>query len=132
MLKDDNGFTLTELIVAIVVAVILLTVASNAIINLNRLSARSRALAIANAAAENKTEEIRSIGYLNLDSAGDGTFSIDTSDLPDELINPVASYTVSTPETGLKQVEINLAYDVNGDTENLNYTTYISELGVGQ
>lgn len=127
--KHQKGFTVVELVVAIVIAGIIIPAVAVAFNNLTAINHRSRDLALANAAAQNKVENLRSIGY-NSVSSGTVDFS---SELPSSMGTPkTASYTVSEPTTGEKQVDINISYTDYNITRNLKYRTYISELGVGQ
>lgn len=124
-----NGFTLVELLVAIVVSTVLVGATALAITNLVALNGRARSLALSNASAQNKVEELRSAGYLSLSN---GTYNF-TSELPAGLKAPrVAEYTVSDVSTGLKQIDIAITYNDEGQPRTVNYATYIGELGVGQ
>ncbi len=89
----------------------------------------SRDTALADFAAQNEAETLRSEGY-NALSSGTTPFT-----LPATIGSPKsASYTITnnTPDTGVKQIDINISYTEYTQTRSLNYRTYISELGVGQ
>lgn len=123
------GFTVVELLIAIAVVGILVPTLIGFINTLNRLNDRARDLTIASSLAENKIEGLRSLGFTGL---SDGTTSFST-ELPTTLGGPKsASYTISTPNTGIKQVDLNISYNDHGAIKNLTYRTYIGELGVGQ
>jgi prepilin-type N-terminal cleavage/methylation domain-containing protein len=126
---NQKGFTLVELIVALIVAAVLTGSVLLIYTNQVYLSETARDLALANAYAEGKTEAIRSAGYLTLT---DGTTNI-TSELPSELNQPRnASITISTPSSGIKQVQIVITYSSQGEPKTETYTTYIGELGIAQ
>jgi hypothetical protein len=89
----------------------------------------SRDQALTNALVQNKTEYLRSIGY-NAVAVGTTSF---TGEMSGTIGSPKsASYTVSSPTTGVKQIDISVSFTEYRTTKNLAYRTYISELGVGQ
>ncbi len=125
----EKGFTVIELLVAIAVVGILVPALAGFVNTLNRFNDRARDLALINSLAENKVESLRSIGYVGV---GNGTTSF-ASELPPTIGSPkTATYTVTTPNTGIKQIDINITYNDHGETKTVNYRTYIGELGVGQ
>lgn len=127
--KTESGFTIIELLIAIAVVGILVPTLIGFVNTLNRLNDRTRDLAIVNSLAENKIESLRSIGYSGVN---DGTVSF-TGELPDTLGNPKsASYTVTTPNPGIRQVDLTITYDDHGKNQSVKYKTYVGELGVGQ
>jgi prepilin-type N-terminal cleavage/methylation domain-containing protein len=123
------GFTVIELLVAIVVVGILVPTLVGFVNTLNRLNDRARDLSLVNALVENKAEGLRSMGFTALP---DGTTTF-TNELPATLGNPKsATYTTSTPNAGIKRVDIAVSYNDHGSTQTVQYRTYIGELGVGQ
>ena len=127
--KRQKGFTVVELVVAIVIAGIIIPAIAVALNNLTAINHRARDLALANAAAQNKVESLRSIGY---NSVNNGTVDF-SAELPGSMGSPkTASYSVSSPTTGEKQIDVNISFTDYGVTRNLTYRTYMSELGVGQ
>jgi hypothetical protein len=116
-------------VVSIVVAGIIIPSVALALNNLAAINHRARDLALANTIAQNKVETLRSIGY---NSVSSGTVSF-SSELPSSMGSPrSASYTISSPVTGEKQIDVNITYTDYGGSKNLTYRTIISELGVGQ
>lgn len=127
--NSQRGFTIVELVIAIVLAGIIIPAVAIAITNLSVANKLARDQALANMLAQQKVETLRSAGY---NSLNDGNTSF-TSELPNTIGSPrSASYTISSPETGVKQVDINISYSEYNATKNLVYRSYISELGVGQ
>jgi prepilin-type N-terminal cleavage/methylation domain-containing protein len=123
------GFTVIELLVAIAVVGILVPTLSGFVTELNALNDRARDLTIVNSLAENKIESLRSKGFTSL---SDGTTTF-TTELPVTLGSPKsATYVVSTPHTGIKQIDMTISYKDHGRIQTAQYTTYIGELGVGQ
>lgn len=124
-----NGFTIAELVMTIVIMGIIIPAVAIALTNLTVVDYQARDLALANFVAQNKIETLRSAGYNTL---SDGTISF-TAQLPNTIGSPKsASYTVSSPQTGVKQVDVAISYTEYKKTKNINYRTYVSELGVGQ
>ena len=127
--KSQQGFTIIELLVAIAVIGILIPTLVGFVNTLNRFNDRARDMALVNSLAENKAEALRSLGYTGLSN---GTTSF-ASELSTSLGSPKsANYTISTPNTGIKQVDIAISYNDHGSVQTVNYRTYIGELGVGQ
>lgn len=127
--KTENGFTIIELLVAIAVVGILVPTLAGFVNTLNRLNDRARDMSIINSLAENKIEGLRSVGFGGLPN-GATDF---TSELPVTIGSPrSANYTVTSPNTGIKQVDLAVSYNDHGSTKTVNYRTYIGELGVGQ
>lgn len=129
MRQDNPGFTIVELIIAIVVGGVIFASAGVAISNYSHLAGRGQNLVLANSFVEGKVESLRSIGYSGL---GNGTTDIG-NELPADLQGPKsASLEISEPSQGLKQVNITVAYSDQGANRSYSYRTYVGELGVGQ
>lgn len=128
-IKPQAGFTIVELIIAMVVGSIFAATMTVLVINQARLSESSRDLTLSNSYAETKIEALRSAGYNNLSN---GTTDI-TSELPNELNEPRSgSQVISDFTTGIKQVDISITYSDQGTAKTSEYRTFVGELGVGQ
>ena len=126
---SNRGFTIVELVIAIVVGGVIFATAGVAISNYSHLSGRGQNLVLSNSFAEGKVESLRSISYSGL---GTGTTDI-SGELPAGLQAPKsASLEISEPTQGLKQVDISIAYSDQGANRSYSYRTYVGELGVGQ
>lgn len=127
--KDNQGFTVVELIITIAICGIIVPVLAAGLTTLTLINNRSRDLALANMMAQNKAELLRSSGY---NSITEGTTYF-TGDLPSTLSDPKsASYTVTTPEAGIKEVVIVISYKDINSTRTVNYQTKVSEIGINQ
>jgi prepilin-type N-terminal cleavage/methylation domain-containing protein len=127
--NKNSGFTLVEVLVAIVVGGVYMSTFGVLLGAHTHLSQRGRDLTVANAFAENKIEEIRSKGYT---AVGLGSTDI-SNELPAELGAPrSAELHVTTESDGLKQIVVSLAYNDQGKNQTYAYTTYLGELGVAQ
>lgn len=127
--KSAEGFSIVELIIAIVVGVTFIGSMNLVVDNYNNLSRRTRNLVLANSFADGKVEALRNDGYNALNI---GTTDL-SSQLPSQLPKPASSsLTIAQAQPGIKQVDISLTYNDQGITRTYNYRTYIGELGVGQ
>jgi len=123
------GFTVAEILIALGLFAVIVPAFTVGITNLTAVNNRARDLALANMVAQNKVELLRSAGY---NSVVIGTTDFST-ELPSTLGSPKsANYTVTAPETGIKEVTVNISYKDYRTTRDVQYKTYISELGVGQ
>jgi prepilin-type N-terminal cleavage/methylation domain-containing protein len=129
MTNKEQGFTIIELLISMIVTVILVT-GINIIYTVHLTQTqRVRSLAVINSYVENKVESLRSAGFLSIN---DGTFNI-SNELPSELKIPKsASLVISSPASGVKKCVITVTYNDAGSEKTFNYTTFIGELGVGQ
>jgi prepilin-type N-terminal cleavage/methylation domain-containing protein len=126
---SQAGFTLVELLVAIAVGAIVTMSLTQVVTSYLHVSQRGRYLYTANSFVEAKTEGLRNQGYNAIPT---GTTDI-TAQLPSQLPpSRSATMIVSSPATGLKQIDITVTYKDNGLTNSYAYTTYMGELGVGQ
>ncbi len=123
------GFTIVEALVSIAVAAIVTTSLNAVVTTYLHVSQRGRYLSLANSYVEGKMESLRNGGF---NALATGTTSL-TSELSTQLPRSrSASLVVSSPATGLKQVDITISYNDQGQNNSFAYTTYIGELGVGQ
>jgi type II secretory pathway pseudopilin PulG len=129
MKHRPQGFSIVELVIAIVIAGIIIPAVAMALTNLSAINHRARDQALANMLAQNKVESLRSIGF-NAIPLSTVSFS---AELPSVMGGPKsASYTVTSPQTGIKQVDITISYTDYGQSRGATFRSYISELGVGQ
>lgn len=128
MKKNAAGFTVVELIIAMVVGVLFISSMNLVTDNYNGLSKQTRNLVLVNSYAEAKVEGLRNTGYNGINT---GTTDI-SSELPTQLSHPSGTMTVSQPQAGIKQIDLSISYNDNGISRTYTYRTYIGELGVGQ
>jgi prepilin-type N-terminal cleavage/methylation domain-containing protein len=127
--KTEAGFTIIELLVTIAVVGIMVPTLAGFVSTLNRFNDRARDLVIINSLAENKVESLRSMGFGALNN---GTVSF-TTELPVTIGSPrSASYTITSPNSSTRQVDLAVTYNDHGSSRTLNYRTYVGEIGVGQ
>lgn len=127
--KRPSGFTVVELLVTIGLLALAVPALATLINTVSAINDRSRDLASVHALVENKMESLRSISYTGLTN-GTTDFS---SELAATIAQPrSATYTISSLNASVKQVDVSVSYNDHGETRNLTYRTYIGELGVGQ
>jgi Tfp pilus assembly protein PilW len=128
-MKDQEGFSIVELVIAIVVGVLLILSMNFIVNNYIHLGQRGRNLTTANAYVEAKVEALRNAGYNGLNT---GTTNL-AAELPAQLTGPKSgTMVISQPQDGLKQIDISIAFNDNGNSRTYTYKTYVGELGVGQ
>lgn len=130
-INNQTGFTVLEVIVAIVVGGLFIIGMSGAVSNLNALNAKSERLTSANASAASKIEELRNAKFLALPAT---TTVVDFTDELASIIPPPrsAEYTVTDLNSSTKQIDLEIEYSDFGKTRTIEYSTVIGELGVGQ
>jgi prepilin-type N-terminal cleavage/methylation domain-containing protein len=125
------GFSLVELVISIAIFAILIPAIAGFLNMLTVLNDRARDTAAVNALVEHKVEALRSLSFVGLE---DGTYDF-TDELPDTIASPAtrsAEYEVSSVSSSLKQIDVTVSYDHQGQMRTHEYRTYIGELGVGQ
>lgn len=127
--KNQQGFTLIELVVTIT----FLGIAVGAVIStfalINRLSARARNLTGATQLAQQKIENYRNLSYSAI-PAGTQDFS---TELPGYLESPKAgSIQISEQEPGLKKLEVVVSYHEKGQPREARVATYVTERGINR
>lgn len=129
MKNGQSGFTLVELIVAIVVIGLLVTGVTSLYITIEGTQRKTRLLESATRAGEKKLEELRNNHY---NSLPDGETSF-TSELPSDLPDPkTGTILVSEPTPGVKRVDLNITYKDGSANKEVELSSLIGVLGLGQ
>lgn len=129
MVNKANGFTVIEVLIGIGLFALIVPSIILSIVSLNQLNDRAADLTYANIIAENKIESLRSAGY---NSLVDGSYDFTTDLIPTFTAPRQAKYVITTPENGIKIIEVNIEYTQQGVLRELQYKSLISELGVAQ
>lgn len=128
--KNESGFTLVELIVAIVVIGLLVVGVTSLYITIETTQRKTRLLETATRAGEKKIEELRNNHYNTLEN--DSTIDF-TSELPSTLPEPRSgTIEVSEPTPGVKRVDLNITYKDGVGAKQVELTSMIGILGLGQ
>jgi prepilin-type N-terminal cleavage/methylation domain-containing protein len=127
----QRGFTVIEVVVAIVLAGIFIIGLTVMVNSLNVANTKTRRLSLVNAHVESMVENLRNAKFVSLPA--DGTTVDVTNELPDQIPEPrSASYTITNSTPALKQINITVTYNDYGSAKTIRYATAIGELGVGQ
>lgn len=128
--KNTNGFTLVELIVAIAIIGVMASGITGLYIAIDNTQRKTRLLETATRAGEKKIEELRNNHYNSLPNDDTITF---TDELPDTLPAPRSgTITVSEPVAGIKRVDLNITYTDGRASRNVELSSLIGVLGIGQ
>src|SRR3982751_5490025 len=106
MKTKSDGFSIVELILAIVVGVLFLSSMNLVTDNYTQLGRRTRNLVLVNSYAEAKIEGLRNSGY-NAISAGTTNLA---NELPAQLPGRSGTMIVTQQSGGIKQIDLSLVY----------------------
>ncbi len=130
MLHKEAGFSLTELLVAIVVIGVVFTSISIMFIDIQRTQRQTGYLESATRAAQREVEVLRNDNYNQLTPGVDINF---TSDLPDNLVAPRSGIVVvSEPTSGLRRVDVTVSYYDDSKQRTVKLSSLIGVLGITQ
>ncbi|MGE5312966.1 MAG: type IV pilus modification PilV family protein [Acidobacteriota bacterium] len=122
---DENGFTIVELIVAMILFGIVVITVGMLINVLTQMNNYTSDTVTATSIVQNKVESLRSKGY-NSVPVGTVDFS---SELPATLPQPrSAQYVISQVSLPTRSITVTITYGGKSHV----YTTFIGELGVAQ
>jgi prepilin-type N-terminal cleavage/methylation domain-containing protein len=126
----QSGFTLVELMVAVVILGIAITGISELYYSMQRVQAENQNLDIATRAARTEIEVMRNNSY-NALTPGD---TIDfTSSLPSSLPSDRhGSVTISQPVDGLRRVDVTVTYTNFNKPQTVELSSEIGVIGIGQ
>lgn len=127
---QQDGFTLVELLVAVVVLGIAIAGISGLYYNMQVMQARSQNRDIATRAARTEIEVLRNNSYASLqpNTTLDFTSSLPTS-LPSDRTGSVA---ITQPVDGLRRVDVSVTYTDHGQGEKVELSSDIGIIGIGQ
>lgn len=130
MQNQQSGFTIVELVVAIVIIGLLVVGVTSLYITVEATQRKTRLLETATRAGEKKIEELRNNHYNTLEN--DSTIDF-TSELPDTLHEPRSgTVDVSEPTPGVKRVDLSISYKDGSNTREVELSSLIGILGLGQ
>lgn len=130
MLRQDQGFTLVELVTAVVVLGIVGASITGLYLNIQQSQIGASYLESATRAAQREVESLRNSNYNNLTPG----VNIDFSDeLPNNLPNgSVGTVEVSEPSSGIRRVNVNVTYTHNGSVREVELSSLIGVIGITQ
>lgn len=127
--KNENGFTLVELLVAIVIVGLMATGVTSLYIAIEKTQRKTRLLETATRAGEKKIEELRNNHYNSLENDTVIDFSDELSSLPEPRSGTV---NVSEPTPGIKRVDVTISYKDGRSSRDVELSSLIGVLGIGQ
>lgn len=126
----EDGFTLVELLVTIIVIGVVFAGLSNIFISIQRSQVQTSYLESATKAAQREIESLRNSNYNNLTAGQTIDFS---PDLPSTMPNgSTGVVNVTEPSTGIKRVDVTVTYTYGGDTRNVSLSSLIGVIGIVQ
>ncbi|MDQ3065072.1 MAG: prepilin-type N-terminal cleavage/methylation domain-containing protein [bacterium] len=128
--ENQKGFTLVELLAAILLMGMTVVGITNLFITIEVTQRRSYNLVLATRAGEKQIESLRNSQYGALEP--DSTIDFSTN-LPADLPSPKSgSVYVSEPEVGLRRVDVTIAYKEGSSTKTIKQSSFIGIIGIGQ
>lgn len=127
---NQKGFTLVELLAAIVIVGLMSAGISSLYVTISRTQHQSRMLDVAVRAGEKKLEELRNSHYNSLENNTTLNFS---DELPDTLHQPrTATVEISEPTPGIKRLDLNITYQDGRRSRQVELSSLVGVLGIGQ
>ena len=128
--QNQNGFTLLELLITIIVLGIAITSISGMYYIMQETQTKSMHYDLAVRAARTEIEDLRNNGY---DSLAPGSTINFTSSLPSQLpANKTGSVSISEPMPGLRRVDVTVTYTDFGQQQSVILSSDIGIIGLGQ
>jgi prepilin-type N-terminal cleavage/methylation domain-containing protein len=129
--QNQQGFTLVELIVTAAYVATASAAIIGIFITIGAINRESRNMSVATALAEQKIETYRNAGY---NAVPIGTPAEDfSSKLPTNFGSPKSAVAnVTTPSTGLKQVDIVISYTENKRPKKVQMSTLMTQRGINR
>ncbi len=129
MIQRDDGFTLVELLVTIIVLGIVMVSLGGLYYTVQANEVKSQHFDLAVRAARTEVEDLRNNGYSSLTPGGTITF---TSSLPTGLPSGKAgTVAISEPTPGLRRVDVTVTYADYGQTQTITLSSDIGIVGLG-
>lgn len=128
-MKNEEGFTLVELVATIAVLGIVTLGIANLFYSIQYIQRQSNYLDRATRAAQRQVEVLRNNSYNSL-PLGETNF---TNQLPDSLPNDRSgTVQVTEPSPGLKRVDVTVSYNDGGKQQQVTLSSLIGVIGLSQ
>lgn len=130
MKTKENGFTIVELLVTIVVTGLIVAAVMTLFITIERTQYKIQMLETATRAGEQQIEALRNNSYSSLTPGSTINF---TSNLPDTLPSPRSgTVAISEPTPGIRRVDVTVTYRDGNKPKSVKLSSLIGQLGIGQ
>jgi prepilin-type N-terminal cleavage/methylation domain-containing protein len=128
--KRQTGFTLVELMTAVVILGIAITGIAELYYSMQRVQAENQNLDLATRAARTEIEVLRNNSYNSLTPGSTINFS---SSLPNSLPSDRhGSVVISQPTDDLRRVDVTVTYTNFGKAQTVELSSEIGVIGIGQ
>ncbi len=128
--SQQTGFTIIELLIAIVVTGLVITGITNLYITIEITQRKSHRLELATRAGERQIESLRNEQYSSLTPGSTIDF---TTQLPAALPSPKSgTVDVSEPSVGLRRVDVTVSYGEGSSSHTVSLSSLIGVIGIGQ
>ncbi len=127
--KQEDGFTIVELLITIVFLGIVALAISQLFISIGAIQAKTQRLDSATHAAKTQIESLRNNNYSSLTNGSTLDFS---SELPDNLPNGQGTVQVSEPTPGLKRVDVTVTYLDGSQNRDVALSSLVGIIGISQ
>lgn len=117
--KDDRGFTIIEVLIAIVILSIALLGMAGLTMGIMTGNDHSKQLTTATTLAQDKMEEIRRLGYSAMPSADTATTEDYNSISSYPLYKRVTATTVNSPSSGMKTITVTVYWNSDARSSEL-------------
>ena len=129
-MDKETGFTIPELIVAIVFIGFAFIAITQLYLSIQRIQDQTAYIQIASHVAQTEIESLRNSNYSSL--ADNSTIDFSSS-LPAGLPGPSSgSVAVTSPMAGLKRVDVTVSYTDHGSQHKVELTSLIGVIGISQ
>lgn len=130
MNQQQRGFTIVELLVAIIIIGITVASISSLFISIQSVQRKTSYLDSATRAAQRQVESLRNDNYGSLSNGQTINF---TSELPTSLpSNRSGTVTVSEPSADIKRVDVTVSYTDGGKQQIIKLSSLIGVIGITQ
>ncbi len=127
--ENEAGFTLIELLLTIMVLGIVIASMTGLYYLMQVTQTKTAHYDLAVRAARSEIEDLRNYGYATLTPGSTINFS---SSLPNQLpSNKSGTVTISEPATGLRRVDVTIAYSEYGANTTIELSSDIGFIGLG-
>ena len=137
--KSEQGFTLIEVLMAMLVLTILIGTSLSVVVVANQYNAQAQTISIANDLALGKMQDYELMDFedIPVGSAGNDyeveDFSANVPNLTDKIFESVSAKVFVEPISGsLKKITVDFEYVSNRDERQIIYATYVQVDGVGR